>query len=50
MSHSSSSTGSRAADPAKEGATLFVGGLGRPEHLDRGYYARLTIRPDKASG
>ncbi|TWD54159.1 aldehyde dehydrogenase (NAD+) [Agrobacterium vitis] len=27
----------------KEGATLVTGGLGRPEHLNRGYYVRPTI-------
>lgn len=26
-----------------EGATLAAGGLGRPEHLNRGYYARPTV-------
>ncbi len=26
-----------------EGATLVTGGPGRPEHLNRGYYARPTI-------
>ncbi|HTN99020.1 MAG TPA: aldehyde dehydrogenase family protein, partial [Nordella sp.] len=27
----------------KEGATLVTGGLGRPEHLNRGYYVRPTV-------
>ena len=27
----------------KEGATLVTGGLGRPEHLNRGYYIRPTV-------
>ena len=27
----------------KEGATLVTGGPGRPEHLNRGYYARPTV-------
>jgi len=26
-----------------EGATLVAGGLGRPEHLDQGYYVRPTV-------
>lgn len=27
----------------QEGATLVTGGLGRPEHLNRGYYVRPTV-------
>ncbi len=27
----------------EEGATLVTGGLGRPEHLNRGYYIRPTV-------
>ena len=27
----------------EEGATLAAGGLGRPEHLNRGYYVRPTV-------
>ncbi len=27
----------------KEGATLVTGGVGRPEHLNRGYYVRPTV-------
>ena len=30
----------------KEGATVLVGGLGRPEDLNRGYYVRPTIFTD----
>lgn len=30
----------------KEGAKLIAGGLGRPEHLNRGFYARPTVFAD----
>ncbi|WP_404294988.1 aldehyde dehydrogenase family protein (plasmid) [Microvirga sp. RSM25] len=34
------------ASGMQEGATLIAGGLGRPAHLDRGYYVRPTVFMD----
>ena len=34
----------------EEGATLVAGGLGRPEHLERGYYIKPTVFADVRQG